>query len=188
MGTPCYKAVHGLDGPPPFCPNAKTLRDGLGHTAEVHDDRLGGDFILSATPLAGSPGRPAGTVHVARDITARKRAEEALLHSEEEARAQAVQLEAILSCVAEGVIVYDREGRTIRSTPAADRIPRRARLRASRSGPGSGHDPVRDPVGGRTPAGTRGDGGRPRRRARGDRPRRDPAQSAAGRATRDGSA
>jgi PAS domain S-box-containing protein len=42
--------------------------------------------------------------------------------SEEEARAQAGQLAAILDCVADGVIVYDREGRTIRSTPAADRI------------------------------------------------------------------
>jgi PAS domain S-box-containing protein len=49
-------------------------------------------------------------------------AKEAIRKREEEARAHAVQLEAILDCVADGVIVYDREGRTLRSTPAADRI------------------------------------------------------------------
>jgi signal transduction histidine kinase/CheY-like chemotaxis protein len=38
------------------------------------------------------------------------------------AKAQAVELEAILNCVGDGVIVYDGEGRTTRSTPSADRI------------------------------------------------------------------
>jgi PAS domain S-box-containing protein len=47
-------------------------------------------------------------------------AADALRRSEEEARARAALLEAILACIADGVIVYDREGRTVRSTPAAD--------------------------------------------------------------------
>ncbi|BDG10833.1 ATP-binding protein [Anaeromyxobacter paludicola] len=45
-----------------------------------------------------------------------------LREQEEEARARAVQLEAVLDCIGDGVIVYDREGRTVRSSPAADAI------------------------------------------------------------------
>jgi signal transduction histidine kinase len=44
----------------------------------LHEPRLGGDFLISTTPLCNAHGRLIGAVHVARDITERKRAEEAL--------------------------------------------------------------------------------------------------------------
>jgi len=67
------------------------VRDGLEHVAEVHEDNLGGDFLVSTTPLRDEHGRMVGSAHVARDITARKRAEEALRESREDLqRAQAV--------------------------------------------------------------------------------------------------
>ena len=37
--------------PPEFCPHAMTLADGQEHFAEVHEDRLGGDFLISTTPV-----------------------------------------------------------------------------------------------------------------------------------------
>jgi PAS domain S-box-containing protein len=58
-------------------------------------------------------------ISVVRDITERKRAEEALRRSEEEARASAAELEAILGCIADGVLVYDSQGAVVRSNPAA---------------------------------------------------------------------
>ncbi len=78
VGVPCYQAVHGTDHPPEFCPHAQTIADGQQHTAEVHEDRLGGDFLVSTTPLLDLAGQLTGTVHVARDITAQKASEQQL--------------------------------------------------------------------------------------------------------------
>ena len=77
-GRLCHSTVHGLDCPPGFCPHVLTLSDGLEHVAEVHEDCLGGDFLVSTSPLTDERGRQVGSVHVARDITDRKRAEDAL--------------------------------------------------------------------------------------------------------------
>jgi len=75
VGQTCYRVVHGTDQPPDFCPHTQLLADGLGHTAKVCEDRLGGDFIVSTTPLYDSDGKLTGSVHVARDITECKQAE-----------------------------------------------------------------------------------------------------------------
>jgi PAS domain S-box-containing protein len=78
IGLRCYEVVHGLSEPPEFCPHSRTLKDGRQHIEEVHEDRLGGDFVVSTTPLHDDQGEMIGSVHVAHDITQRKRAEEAL--------------------------------------------------------------------------------------------------------------
>ncbi|HEY3323692.1 MAG TPA: PAS domain S-box protein [Planctomycetota bacterium] len=75
VGLRCFEVVHGTDRPPAFCPHAKTLCDCQEHTSEFHEERLGGDFLVTTTPLRDADGRLAGSVHVARDITERKRAE-----------------------------------------------------------------------------------------------------------------
>jgi PAS domain S-box-containing protein len=75
VGLFCYQVVHGTGAPPVFCPHAQTLGDGREHTEEVHEDRLGGDFLVSTTPIFGPEGQMTGSVHIARDITLRKRAE-----------------------------------------------------------------------------------------------------------------
>jgi two-component system CheB/CheR fusion protein len=76
VGLPCYSVMHGTDAPPSFCPHKKTLDDGREHTSEVHEERLGGDFLVSTTPIFDDQGRMTGSVHVARDVTEIKRAEE----------------------------------------------------------------------------------------------------------------
>lgn len=75
-GQLCYHCVHGTDRPPGCCPHVATLADGQEHTAEVHEPRLNGDFLVTTTPLRDAQGRQVGSVHVARDITERKLAED----------------------------------------------------------------------------------------------------------------
>jgi PAS domain S-box-containing protein len=78
VGRSCYVAVHGTDKPPESCPHVHLMADGRDHVTEVHEDRLGGHFVVSVSALHDSNGRPVGSVHVARDITRRKQAEEEL--------------------------------------------------------------------------------------------------------------
>ena len=75
IGLFCYECVHGLDNSPDFCPHAQTVKDGKEHLAEVHEPRLGGDFLVTTTPLRDEQGRMVGSVHVARNITERKQRE-----------------------------------------------------------------------------------------------------------------
>ncbi|MDD1686029.1 MASE3 domain-containing protein [Methanoregula sp.] len=79
IGNLCYETVHGTSVPPEFCPHAKTCTDGKQHICEMDEPALGGTFIVSTTPLSGPEGNLIGTVHVAHDITDRKRAEAELL-------------------------------------------------------------------------------------------------------------
>ena len=51
------------------------------HAAEVHDDRLGGYFLVTVTPLRDESGQIIGSVHVARDINEQKKALEVLATS-----------------------------------------------------------------------------------------------------------
>jgi two-component system cell cycle sensor histidine kinase/response regulator CckA len=78
VGQLCYNAVHGTEAPPSFCPHVRSLSDCQEHMAEVSEKRLGGDFIVSTSPLFDSQEQMIGSVHVARDITQFKKAEEAL--------------------------------------------------------------------------------------------------------------
>jgi PAS domain S-box-containing protein len=75
IGLRCYEAVHGTPCPPEFCPHSRTIVDGCEHVEEVHEDRLGGDFLVTTTPLLDENGVRIGSVHIAHDITDRKQAE-----------------------------------------------------------------------------------------------------------------
>ena len=101
VGKVCYQAVHGLDTAPGFCPHTLALADGREHVAEVHEDCLGGDFLVSTTPLVDEQGRTIASVHVARDITGRKLREERI--------ARLTKLYAVLSRVNETIIRIHEE-------------------------------------------------------------------------------
>ncbi|MCE5326555.1 MAG: PAS domain-containing protein [Planctomycetaceae bacterium] len=91
-GLGCYRAGGGLEGPVRKCPHAEAIAEGKEHIAEVYEERLGGHFLISCTPMRDGQGRIIGTVHVARDITALKKTQEALEASEQRLQAQATEL------------------------------------------------------------------------------------------------
>ncbi|MEW6745891.1 MAG: PAS domain S-box protein [Planctomycetota bacterium] len=111
-GKICYQVVHGTDQPPANCPHARSMADGQDHTAEVHEDRLDGDFVVSTTPIADEHGRRVGSVHVARDVTTRLRAERALRESQ-------AQLQTILENLTEGLVVATLDGQLLHWNRAA---------------------------------------------------------------------
>jgi len=79
IGMHCFTCVHGSSQPHENCPHIMTLQDGREHRAEVHEERWGGDYLVSTTPLFDDLGNIMATVHVARDITERKEAEQQIL-------------------------------------------------------------------------------------------------------------
>lgn len=106
VGLKCHEAVHGLATPPDFCPHAKAIRYGKEHSVEMEEERLGGTFFITSSPLFDVHGNFTRCVHVARDITDRKRAEELIAQSEERYRTLFEQaLDAILIVESGGEIV-----------------------------------------------------------------------------------
>jgi len=78
VGLSCFACVHGTGTMPTNCPHALSMKDGKTHTLEVCESNLGGDFLVTTTPIRGVDGDIIGSVHVARDITEQKRSEELL--------------------------------------------------------------------------------------------------------------
>jgi PAS domain S-box-containing protein len=77
-GTKCYLAIHGFEQPPDYCPHTKTVKDGKIHSVEIHEDILGGDVLVTCSPLRDQQGEITGSVHVARNVTEQKKAAEEL--------------------------------------------------------------------------------------------------------------
>lgn len=78
IGKNCYEVVHSTSCPINTCPHAMLLHDDQEHSSEVHEENLGGFFMITTTPLYDDDGNVMGSVHVARDITERKIMEEQL--------------------------------------------------------------------------------------------------------------
>jgi PAS domain S-box-containing protein len=111
-GLVCYEAVHGTTCPPGHCPHRQLLQDEHEHTVEIHEERLGGDFLVTCTPLRDQGGQLVGSVHVARDITKRKRAEEA------QARL-AQEWQATFDSVNDAIWLLDTDHRILRTNRTA---------------------------------------------------------------------
>jgi diguanylate cyclase (GGDEF)-like protein/PAS domain S-box-containing protein len=75
VGMKCFRCFHGTDEPPADCPHTKLLIDGKEHSTEIFGSRLGGVFEATVFPLQNRSGQVIGAVHVARNITERKRME-----------------------------------------------------------------------------------------------------------------
>jgi signal transduction histidine kinase/PAS domain-containing protein len=75
-----------------------------------------------AVPFCDATGAIAGGVVAILDISERKQLEAALRRSEREAAARAGELEAIFETLADGVLVYDADGRLLRYNTAASQI------------------------------------------------------------------
>ncbi|MGB9980057.1 histidine kinase dimerization/phosphoacceptor domain -containing protein [Methanobacterium sp.] len=84
IGSICFKEVHGIDCPINNCPQVRMLQEGTEQSEEIYEPKLGGYFLVTASPIKDNSGKILGSVHVARDITKRKEMEDQIKKSLEE--------------------------------------------------------------------------------------------------------
>ncbi len=78
VGKACYTLCHGREDVPSFCPLVRMLWDGKEQVAEIVEERWGGCFMVSVTPMYDEFGQITGCVHVARDVTEKRLLEDRL--------------------------------------------------------------------------------------------------------------
>ncbi len=99
-GRPCYELIHGKDRPASFCPHTQTMRDGRKHEYEFYEPRFKKFFQVTTAALDGEKEKRQGSVHIIRDITGRKQAEERL-----------ARLQAAVNISADALFIIDPEAR-----------------------------------------------------------------------------
>ncbi|GAJ11405.1 unnamed protein product, partial [marine sediment metagenome] len=79
VGKTCYQVVHGTNEPVPDCPHMKTLETKEPAIAEFFEPHLGIHLEVATSPIFNENGEVVASVHVARDITERKKMQEQLI-------------------------------------------------------------------------------------------------------------
>jgi PAS domain S-box-containing protein len=97
----CYDYYHGAGGPPADCPSCESLRSNEPTIQERYEPHLGRFLEIHAIPRKDAQGRTIGLIHVVRDITERKRAEEE--RAALEARLREAQRLEVIGTIAGGV-------------------------------------------------------------------------------------
>jgi len=111
IGRPCHEVVHGSGAPCLHCPHQWMLQTGEEARGDIEEPRFGKVLDFTASPLRNPDGSLRACVCVVRDITDRKRAEEALRKSREHlARAQQIaHLGSWESDLVTGTLVWSDE-------------------------------------------------------------------------------
>jgi PAS domain S-box-containing protein len=79
----CYQYYHGRQSPPEDCPSCECYRTKKPASFEMYEPHLDRFLEIRAMPMFNSDHQLIGLIHVIRDITDRKRAEEALQRTEQ---------------------------------------------------------------------------------------------------------
>ncbi|GAB4238531.1 MAG: hypothetical protein OHK0028_16160 [Deltaproteobacteria bacterium] len=90
----CFRYYHGAEEPPEVCRSCDTLSTGVPFSCEMIEPHLGIHMELRTVPRFDRDRRVVGSIHVARDITDRKRSEDELRKSGEMLR-QSQKMEAV---------------------------------------------------------------------------------------------
>jgi len=100
VGRKCYRVVHGTENPPERCVSCKAIQMHEDVKAEVYEPFLGRHLEVIANPIPGPRGESGLVVHLFRDITERKLAEEEL-----------IRLSNAVRMSTDSIVISDLEGR-----------------------------------------------------------------------------
>ncbi|MFH1217291.1 MAG: ATP-binding protein [Pseudomonadota bacterium] len=81
IGKKCYELFRGIENPCPNCPVVDSLRDNLAHSEIIKHEKIARIFHVSAAPIYDSGGNLLYMVHVARDVTEKKKLEDDLFQA-----------------------------------------------------------------------------------------------------------
>ena len=95
IGKKCYEVFYGSDDPWPACPFVRCKETLKPETEEV--ECMGGFYTISCFPRLDEAGKLNGLVHIARDITERKEAEEKVKHGIEKLK---MAMEGVINTLA----------------------------------------------------------------------------------------
>lgn len=84
VGRKCFEVIHGTKSAPCNCLHAKLMECGESQTTEYVVEKLGGVFEVTMSPMFNTAGQITATVHVARDITEKRRQDELLAAQQKE--------------------------------------------------------------------------------------------------------
>jgi PAS domain S-box-containing protein len=79
IGKTCYQVVHGTNEPVSSCPHMETLKTKKSAKGEFFEPHLGIHLEVATSPIFNDKGEVVASVHVARDITERKKMQEQLV-------------------------------------------------------------------------------------------------------------
>jgi PAS domain S-box-containing protein len=72
----CYKYYHGTNSAPPGCPSCDCLKTGMPATFEIFEPHLNKFIEIRSIPRINNKNEVIGLIHIARDISFRKKIEE----------------------------------------------------------------------------------------------------------------
>ncbi len=120
IGHHCYELLHKTNSEPRACPHKALLEDGRAHISEIYEERVDLWLQVSVTPLYNASNELAGSIHITRDITKRKRSEQARRESEEryrhlsEATMEGVLLSEDSTIIAANQVLADMMGYSVK--------------------------------------------------------------------------
>ncbi len=109
LNNKCYKHYHGKDHAPKECPSCNCLKTGLPATFEIFEPHLNKFIEIRSIPRINNENKMIGQIHIARDISVRKKIEQEhskLLMAVTKAK---IEWEMTFDSAMEHIIIIDKD-------------------------------------------------------------------------------
>jgi|GEM_PF-5808568 len=128
VGQKCYAIIHSSPNQPKSCPHSQVLRTGSPAHAEIFDPHFGCYLDVSVSPIFNQRGELSGSIHITKDITARKKMTEKLIRGEQ-------FINDLIDTLDDVFYVFDAQGHFIRWNKALEQVSGYSHVKISRMEP-----------------------------------------------------